>query len=86
MKKILITTGGTGGHVIPAEIIEEHLKDNFKIYYTTDLRGLRYLSSNNNNVFIIDTPKFTLNLYLPFKLLKLIFLVLKATFLLKKKK
>ena len=27
MKKILITTGGTGGHVIPAEIIGEHLKD-----------------------------------------------------------
>ena len=24
MKKILITTGGTGGHVIPAKIIEEH--------------------------------------------------------------
>ena len=24
MKKILISTGGTGGHVIPAKIIEEH--------------------------------------------------------------
>ena len=30
MKKILITTGGTGGHVIPAKIIEEHLKNNFE--------------------------------------------------------
>ena len=45
MKKILITTGGTGGHVIPAKIIEEHLKDNFEIYYSSDLRGLKYLSS-----------------------------------------
>ena len=25
MKKILITTGGTGGHVIPAQIIQEHI-------------------------------------------------------------
>ena len=40
MKKILITTGGTGGHVIPAKIIEEHLRNNFEIYYSTDVRGL----------------------------------------------
>ena len=30
MKKILITTGGTGGHVIPAKIIAEHLKIDFE--------------------------------------------------------
>ena len=35
MKKILITTGGTGGHVTPAKIIEEHLKNNFKIKTNT---------------------------------------------------
>ena len=37
MKKILITTGGTGGHVIPAEIIGEHLKEIYEIKYSTDL-------------------------------------------------
>ena len=31
MKKILITTGGSGGHVIPAKIIQEHLSNNFEI-------------------------------------------------------
>ena len=53
MKKILITTGGTGGHVIPAKIIEEHLRNNFEIYYSTDLRGFKYLSSDINKTIII---------------------------------
>ena len=38
-KKILISTGGSGGHVIPAEIINEHLKNDFEIYFSTDIRG-----------------------------------------------
>ena len=61
MKKILITTGGTGGHVIPAKIIKEHLKNNFEIYYSTDLRGLKYLSSDINKAIIIDTPRLSLS-------------------------
>ena len=28
MKKILISTGGSGGHVVPATILYEHLKEN----------------------------------------------------------
>ena len=86
MKKILITTGGTGGHVIPAKIIAEHLKNDFEIYYSTDLRGLKYLSSDTNKITIIDTPKFDLNLYLPFKLIKLIYLIFQAIIYLKKEK
>ena len=86
MKKILITTGGTGGHVIPAKIIEEHLKSDFEIYYSTDLRGLKYLPSDTNKTIIIDTPKFNLNFYLPFRLIKLIFLIIQAIIFLKKEK
>ena len=86
MKKILITTGGTGGHIIPAKIIEEHLINNFEIYYSTDVRGLRYLSSDTNKTIIIDTPKFDLNLYLPFKVMKLIYLIFKVILFLKKEK
>ena len=48
MKKILITTGGTGGHVIPAKIIEEHLFENYEIYFSTDVRGLKYLSLDDS--------------------------------------
>ncbi len=86
MKKILITTGGTGGHVIPAQIIEEHLKDDFDIYFSTDLRGLKYLQSINNKIVIIDTPRFGVSINLPFKIIKLFYLVFKAILFLKKKK
>ena len=54
MKKILITTGGTGGHVIPAEIICEHLKDIYEIYFSTDKIGLKYFTPNKNKIKIIE--------------------------------
>ena len=85
MKKILITTGGTGGHVIPAKIFGEHLRDNFEIFYSTDIRGLKYLSSEIENIIIFDTPKLNFNIYYPLKIIKIIFLILKAIFILKKK-
>ena len=85
MEKILITTGGTGGHVIPAKIIEEHLRNNFEIYYSTDIRGLKYLSLDINKTIIIDTPKVNLSLNLIFRLFKLINLIFKSILFLKKK-
>ena len=86
MKKILITTGGTGGHIIPAQIIEEHLRDSYEICYSTDVRGLKYLSSTNIKIIVVDTPKLNLDIYAPFKLIKIIFLILKSIFYLKKEK
>jgi len=86
VKKILISTGGTGGHVIPAKVIEEHLRNNFTIYFSTDIRGFKYLSNVINEIIIIDTPKLNLDLLLPFKLIKLIYLILQAFLFLKKKK
>lgn len=86
MKKILITTGGTGGHVIPAKIIKEHLKNDFEIYYSTDLRGLKYLSSDINKTIIIDTPRFNFSFYLPFRFIKLMYLILQSILFLKKEK
>ena len=85
MKKILIATGGTGGHVIPAKIIQDHLKNNFEIFYSTDLRGLRYLSSKRERTVIIDTPKLNINLFFPFKIIKLLYLTIKIIFFLKRK-
>ena len=86
MKKILITTGGTGGHVIPAEIIGEHLKDAYDINFSSDIRGYRYLKNKNRKIFIIDTPKLNLNLLFPFKLLKIFFLILRSIIYLKTEK
>ena len=84
MKKILITTGGTGGHVKPAEIISEHLRDNCEIYFSTDKRGLKYLTSNKNKTILIDTPKINLSFILPFKLIKLFYLIFQTIIFLKK--
>ena len=42
-KKILISTGGTGGHVIPALNLYNHLKNNFEVSIYTDLRGSKYI-------------------------------------------
>ena len=75
MQKILITTGGTGGHVIPAQIIKEHLDNDFKVLFSTDIRGLKYLSSNKDKIIIIDTPKINLSFYLPYRIIKLIYLI-----------
>ena len=86
MKKILISTGGTGGHVIPAEIINEHLKDSYEIYYSIDKRGLKYLSSSKNKTVIIDTPKLNLNFFFPFRLIKLFYLIIVSLIYLKKER
>ena len=48
-KKILIATGGTGGHVIPAYSLANYLQNNnYNVEVTTDLRGLRYLKDYKN--------------------------------------
>ena len=43
-KKILITTGGSGGHVLPALTIYDHLKNEHDLLISSDQRGLKYLS------------------------------------------
>ena len=82
-EKILISTGGSGGHVIPAITIYNHLKNTYETLISTDIRGLAYLD-NNYNVLIINTPKLNNFLLLPFSFFKILFLSVKSFFLLKK--
>ena len=51
--KILISTGGSGGHVIPAITIHDHLKDNYDILISSDVRGLKYLDNKIYNVQLL---------------------------------
>ena len=44
MKKILISTGGSGGHVIPATCLYDHLKIKFDVKIVTDVRGSKFLT------------------------------------------
>ena len=85
-KKILITTGGSGGHVVPAKIICDHLRNEFEIILSTDLRGYKYFKSTTDQILIIDTPKLDRNFLLPLKLIKFFFLTIKSIFILKNKK
>ena len=85
-KNFLITTGGSGGHVLPAKIIFEHLSKNTNVFISTDRRGIKYLEKDIYQFEIIDTPKLNNLFLLPVNFVKILFLTLKSFFLLKKKK
>ena len=71
-KKVLISTGGSGGHVIPAITIYNHLKNTHETLISTDSRGVAYLDKNYNTV-VINTPKLNNYFLLPFSSLKILF-------------
>ena len=85
-KNFLITTGGSGGHVLPAKIFFEHLSKDKNVIISIDRRGLKYLEKDNYQFEIIDTPKLNNIFILPVNLIKILFLTLKSILLLKRKK
>ena len=72
-KKILISTGGSGGHVIPALTIHDHLKNDYDVIISTDLRGSRYLDDDNIKTFLIDTPRLDRLILIPFSIMVVFF-------------
>ncbi len=79
MKKILIVTGGSGGHVIPSLTIYDNLKDNFKIQIVTDMRGSKYINRKHYNFSLIDVPNLFSNILLfPYNLIKFCISILKS--------
>ena len=85
-RNFLITTGGSGGHVVPAMILCEHLSDKTNIIISTDKRGLKYLNKNEYKIEIINTPRLNNTFFLPFNLIIVFILTLKSLILLKNKK
>ncbi len=85
-KNFLISTGGSGGHVIPALILHNHLSEEANIIISTDKRGLKYLDNEIYKVEIIDTPKLNNIFVLPINLIKILFLTYRSFLLLKRKK
>ena len=85
-EKVLISTGGSGGHVIPAITIHDHLKEKYDIIISTDSRGLKYLEKNDYRSILIDTPKFNSLILFPFTLFKVLILIINSLKILKKEK
>ena len=85
-KNFLISTGGSGGHVIPATILYEHLSDGTNIIISTDKRGLKYLEKTSYRYEIINTPKLNNIFFLPINIIIILYLTIKSVFLLKKNK
>ncbi len=60
MKKILICTGGTGGHIFPVIALTEYLKKkNFDIELITDFRAKKFINNTSSKYFTfinIKTP------------------------------
>ena len=83
-KNILLSTGGTGGHILPALSILEHLKENFNLEIVTDKRGVKYFP-NDQKFILINTPRLKNLLLLPINLLLVFFLVIKSINVIKRK-
>ena len=64
IKKILISTGGSGGHVVPATILYEHLKSQFHVSMSTDYRGLKFLDKNKYDLEIFNITPISRNIFL----------------------
>ena len=83
-KKILISTGGSGGHVIPAISLYEHLENKFEIFLSTDKRGTKFIDKNIYNYKLIEIPRISKNIFkLPYYLFFFITSFLKSYFFLK---
>ena len=81
-KKILIATGGTGGHIFPAYSLSNYfIKNNYNVKLTTDKRGFDYLKdySNLNLIKIPSSPLIRKNiLTILFSALIILFSIMKS--------
>ena len=80
-KKILISSGGSGGHVIPAIAFYDHLKENFDVFLVLDKRGSAFIKEEKYKYKIIKSLRLNFNfLNFPIILIKLLFSVSKSFF------
>ena len=87
MKKVLISTGGSGGHVLPSLSLYDHLKNNFEVYLTTDKRGSNFINKKYYNYDLLNVPNIYSKLILfPINIFLFFFCIFKSFNYFKKKK
>ncbi len=80
MKKILISTGGSGGHVVPALNFYNHLKENFDVKIYTDQRGSKFIPKEIDKT-IFEVKQVPEKKYLlPLKIMFLFFAFIKSIY------
>ena len=87
MKKILISTGGSGGHVIPAIVFYDHLNSNYDVQIVTDYRGSKFIDNKLYKYKVVDSPRISKNIIIaPFFIILFFISFFKALVFLKRNK
>ena len=87
MKKILISTGGSGGHVIPAIVFYDHLNSNYDVQIVTDYRGSKFIDNKLYKYKVVDSPRISKNIiFVPFFIILFFISFFKALVFLKRNK
>ena len=80
-QKILISTGGSGGHVVPGTILYEQLKSQFQVLISTDNRGVKFLDKDKYKFEVFHVAPISKNIFLlPFQFFLIINLIIKSIF------
>ncbi len=86
-KRILISTGGSGGHVVPALTLFEHFKNHFDVLISSDKRGSKYIDTANYKFKIINVSPLTKNIFfMPMNIFIFLIAIIKSFLFIKKKK
>ena len=89
-KKIIFSTGGTGGHILPAINLMKHFfEKGYEVLLVTDERGKKFISKKFEfKTYILTTSTFTNKNFFKIILssLLIIYSIIKSIFILKKEK